>query len=156
MKLINMFVRRDYLKNKVLKTENDVRNVCYYCKYGDKCEKIYAIRSELKKKGFNSFLIRMCSFGMFIKIVFILNHYRQICECRNICFFDLGKSGSFLEKANMMILTKEATDKDRSIKSQLLLSSNNSDEKLSGERVWRSEGHFSDIRAELNLEKKLS
>ena len=56
----------------------------------------------------------------------------------------------------MMILTKEATDKDRSIKSQLLLSSNNSDEKLSSERVWRSEGHFSDIRAELNLEKKLS
>ena len=56
----------------------------------------------------------------------------------------------------MMILTKEATDKDRSIKSQLLLSSNNSDKKLSGERVWRSEGHFSDIRAELNLEKKLS
>ena len=30
----------------------------------------------------------------------------------------------------MMILTKEATDKDRSIKSQLLVSSNNSDKKL--------------------------
>ena len=81
----------------------------------------------------------MCRFRMFIKN-----------------FLTLGKSGSSLEKANMMILAKAATDKDRSIKSQLLLSSNNSDEKLSGERVWRSEGHFSDIRAELNLEKQLS
>ena len=53
-----MFVRRDYLKKKVLKTQNDDdddRNVCYYCKYGDKCEKFYAIRNELKKKGFNGF-----------------------------------------------------------------------------------------------------
>ena len=54
----------------------------------------------------------------------------------------------------MMILTKEATDKDRSLKTQLMVASNNSDEKLSGERVWRSEGYFSDIRPELNLEKK--
>ena len=54
----------------------------------------------------------------------------------------------------MMSLTKEATDKDRSLKTQLMVASNNSDEKLSGERVWRSEGYFSDIRPELNLEKK--
>ena len=54
----------------------------------------------------------------------------------------------------MMILTKEATDKDRSLKTQLMVASNNSDEKLRGERVWRSEGYFSDIRPELNLEKK--
>ena len=53
-----------------------------------------------------------------------------------------------------MILTKEATDKDRSLKTQLMVASNNSDEKLSGERVWGSEGYFSDIRPELNLEKK--
>ena len=53
-----------------------------------------------------------------------------------------------------MIITKEATDKDRSLKTQLMVASNNSDEKLSGERVWRSEGYFSDIKPELNLEKK--
>ena len=51
-----------------------------------------------------------------------------------------------------MILPKGVTDKDSSIKSQLLLSE--IDEKLSGERVWRSEGYFSDIRPELNLQKK--
>ena len=53
-----------------------------------------------------------------------------------------------------MILTKEATDKDRSLKSQLLLSTDNSDKKLSSEKVWRSECYFSDTRPELNLEKK--
>ena len=55
MELIKIFVRRDYLKNKVLKAENDVRNVCYYCKSCEKCEKFYAIKNELQKKGFNSF-----------------------------------------------------------------------------------------------------
>ena len=43
------------MKNKVLKAENDVRNVCYYCKHCDNCVKLYAIRKEKKKKGFNSF-----------------------------------------------------------------------------------------------------
>ena len=51
----NTFARRKYLKNKVLKTEIDVRNVWYYCKSCENCEKFYAIRNELKKKGFNSF-----------------------------------------------------------------------------------------------------
>lgn len=55
-----------------------------------------------------------------------------------------------------MFLTKEATKKDRLIKIQLLISAKYSDEKLSGERVWRSEGYFSDTRPQLNLKKKNS
>ena len=51
-----------------------------------------------------------------------------------------------------MVLTKEATD--RPLKIQLFLFTNSSDEKLSGETVWRSGGYFSDTRPELNLEKK--
>ena len=35
-----------------------------------------------------------------------------------------------------------------------MLSTNNSNEKWSSDRVWRSEGYFSDTRPELNLEKK--
>ena len=59
-----------------------------------------------------------------------------------------------LEKANMMVLSKELTDKDRSMKSQLLTRSvANDDEKLSGEKVWKNNGFFKDIRPELNLEK---
>ena len=47
------------------------------------------------------------------------------------------------------------TDKDRSMKSQLLIrtSPSNEDEKLSGEKVWKNNGFFKDIRPELNLEK---
>ena len=46
----------------------------------------------------------------------------------------LGKSESVqIEKANMLLMSKEVSDKDRSMKTQLLMtSSNNSDEKVSG------------------------
>ena len=58
-----------------------------------------------------------------------------------------------LKKANMMLLSKEMTDKDRSMKTQLLIRSNDGDDKLSGEKVWNENGFFKDIRPELNLEK---
>ena len=59
-----------------------------------------------------------------------------------------------LERANMMVLSKELTDKDRSMKTQLLISSTaNNDEKLSGEKVWKNNGFFKDTKPELNLEK---
>ena len=46
-----------------------------------------------------------------------------------------------LEKANMIVLSKEMTDKDRSLKTQLLIKSNsNVDERLSGEKVWKNNG----------------
>ena len=54
----------------------------------------------------------------------------------------------------MILLSKELTDKDRSMKTQLLIRSQSSDdEKLSGEQVWKNNGFFKDIRPELNLEK---
>ena len=54
----------------------------------------------------------------------------------------------------MMLLSKELTDKDRSMKTQLLIrSQSGDDEKLSGEKVWKENGFFKDIRPELNLEK---
>ena len=53
------------------------------------------------------------------------------------------------------MLTKEATDKDRSLKTQLFVStSSNNDDKMSGERVWRSDGYFRDVRPGLKLEKR--
>ena len=56
-----------------------------------------------------------------------------------------------LEKANMLLLSKEMTDRDRSMKTQLLFKPKV--EKLSGERIWKENGFFKDVRAELNLEK---
>ena len=59
------------------------------------------------------------------------------------------------ESANRMLLTKEATDKDRSLKTQLLFSTvGNKDEKISGERIWKSDGFFGDLRPDLKLDKK--
>ena len=56
----------------------------------------------------------------------------------------------------MLTLTKETTDKDRSLKTQFTISSKSSKDKISSERVWRSEGFFKDTKPELNLEKKYS
>ena len=54
----------------------------------------------------------------------------------------------------MMVLSKEMTDKDRSMKTQLLIrSSSDGDDKLSGEKVWKNNGFFGDIKPEMNLEK---
>ena len=56
-----------------------------------------------------------------------------------------------LEKANMLLLSKEMTDKDKSMKTQLLFKPK--EDKLSGEKIWKEDGFFKDVRAELNLEK---
>ena len=54
----------------------------------------------------------------------------------------------------MMLLSKELTDKDRSMKTQLLVrSATDSNEKLTGEKVWKNYGFFKNIKPELNLEK---
>ena len=54
----------------------------------------------------------------------------------------------------MMVLSKEMTDKDRSMKTQLLIgSSSDGDDKLSGEKAWKNNGFFGDITPEINLEK---
>ena len=55
----------------------------------------------------------------------------------------------------MIVLTKEATDKDRSLETQLTISSESSEDKVSGERVWTKEGFFMDTKLELNLEKNI-
>ena len=57
-----------------------------------------------------------------------------------------------LEKANMLLLSKEMTDKDKSMKTQLLYKPKQED-KLSGEKIWKKDGFFKDVKAQLNLEK---
>ena len=59
-----------------------------------------------------------------------------------------------IEKANMLLMSKEVSDKDRSMKTQLLMTtSGSSDEKVSGERVWKENGFFKEIKTEMNIEK---
>ena len=59
-----------------------------------------------------------------------------------------------VEKANMLLLSKEISDKDRSMKTQLLLSSpSKGEDKLSGEKVWEEYGYFEEVKPEMNIEK---
>ena len=57
-----------------------------------------------------------------------------------------------LEKANMLLLSKEMTNKDKSMKTQLLYKPKQ-EYKLLGERIWKQDGFFKDVRAKLNLDK---
>ena len=51
-------------------------------------------------------------------------------------------------------MSKEVSDEDRSMKTQLLMSSPaNNDEKVSGEKVWKENGFFKEIKPEMNIEK---
>ena len=49
-----------------------------------------------------------------------------------------------LEKANMLLLSKEMTDKDKSMKTQLLYKPKN-DKVCSGEKIWKENGFFQDV-----------
>ena len=69
-------------------------------------------------------------------------------------FFIQNPIATKLEKANMMVLSKQMSDKDRSMKTHLLIrSSSDGDDKLSGEKVWKNNGFIKDVKLELNLEK---
>ena len=60
-----------------------------------------------------------------------------------------------LEKANMLLLTKEATDKDRSLKTQLLMATDSQKvEKIRGELVWNKFGYFGDGKTDFNIGKR--
>ena len=75
---------------------------------------------------------------------------------RESYFFSIAQNSinHTLADANMLLLSKEATDKDRSLKTQLLVTSNDGQEKFSGENVWKHNGFFQDLRPNLKLEKK--
>ena len=53
VEIINIFVQKDYLKQRVLlQAENDVQNVCWYCKSCERRKRFYAIKDKLKKERF--------------------------------------------------------------------------------------------------------
>ena len=138
--------------NKLLiDAENDVNKVCWYCKDCKSCERFYSIRSEFKKKVFQC-LTKILNIGM----LEIMNNLKsELLEILNSkCNFFVCKPSGPLENASVMVLTKEVTDNDRSLKTQLTISSKSSKEKISSERVWSNEGFFKDTKPELKLEKK--
>ena len=92
---------------------------------------------------------------LFGLMVYPLSRECERGESERFLFFITDNTNRKNESANMMLLTKEATDKDRSLKTQLLFSTTGcKDEKISGERIWKSEGFFGDLRPDLKLDKK--
>ena len=119
--------------NKLLiDAEIDVKKVCWYCKDCKSCERFYSIRSEFLKNVFHR-LTKILNIGM----LEIMNNLKSdLLEILNSeCNFFVGNPSGLLENASMMVFTKEVTDKDRSLKTQLTISSKSSEEKISGERV---------------------
>ena len=51
----------------------------------------------------------------------------------------------------MMLRTRKATEKDRSLKTQIILSSTNQKEKVSNKCVWQKNGFFSNEKADFNI-----
>ena len=59
-----------------------------------------------------------------------------------------------LVKANMFFLSREATEKDRSLKIKMLVTFDMTDKEKIGEVIWPEMEYFSDQRANFNMSKK--
>ena len=88
------------------------------------------IRQNFKKRIF--LLGKMLFIGklLFEKKINILQFHEDL----NF-FLVTSKQPAIIEKANMMFLTKEATEKDQSLKTQMILATTNQNEKVSIEIV---------------------
>ena len=61
-----------------------------------------------------------------------------------------------LEKANMLLLTKEATDKDRSLNTQLVMATDSQKKngKRRGKAIWKNFNYFGDEKTDFNIKKE--
>ena len=108
------------------------------------------IRQNFKKRIF--LLGKMLFIGklLFKKKINILQFHEDL----NF-FLVTSKQSAIIEKANMMFLTKEVTEKNQSLKTQMILATTNQNEKVSIEIVWWKNGFFSDHKADFNTIKKI-
>ena len=60
-----------------------------------------------------------------------------------------SNSPVLLEKVNMLFLSRETTEKDRSLKTKMLLAFDTSEKEKQGEIIWTEMGFFSDQRADI-------
>ena len=69
-------------------------------------------------------------------------------------FFIVATSNSnSLSKVNTMYLSKEATEKDRQMKMQMLMTIDNNDSSAS-EKIWLTNSFFGDQRSDLTVSKE--
>ena len=54
----------------------------------------------------------------------------------------------------MLLLSREATEKDRTLTTQMIQSANQNETEKNGEQIWAENGFFFDQRADFNMPKK--
>ena len=59
-----------------------------------------------------------------------------------------------VSKTNKLYLSKEATEKDRQMKMQMLMAIDNKKQSLASESIWVSNGFFGDQRSDLTVSKE--
>ena len=57
------------------------------------------------------------------------------------------------KKANLLTLTKQVSNKERNFRAQIVATKENTLEKLSGQKVWPSDGYFKSQVTDYNMEK---
>ena len=70
-----------------------------------------------------------------------------------IFFIAATSNSNSLSKVNTMYLSKEATEKDRQMKMQMFMSTDNSDSSPS-EMIWVNNSFFGDQRSDLTVSKE--
>ena len=101
---------------------------CFNCKY---CIILKTIKAELWKNNFGTFnkIIEWWRISETSTTLTVLPEIDESWVWEFFFFFAQNSINRTLETANMLLLSKEVTDKDRSLKTQLLVTSNHSQEK---------------------------
>ena len=60
-----------------------------------------------------------------------------------------------MEKTNLILLTKHATEKDRFLAAQMLMAntSKSYENETAGEKIWPADGFFQDVKRNFGMEK---
>ena len=83
--------------------------------------------------------------------IFKFLFYKEVSFLFNL-FIAKSNVGTQNKKASMMFLSKEASNKDQQLKTQMLVSFQD-DESRNTENVWQESGFFDDHRSDLTIPK---
>ena len=133
-------VGREYLRRLLNEGNDDCQcDCCTHCNY------IKEIRAELFKKGYQTFNKSVDCWTIHKKCgkLTVEPELDDWWFTISLKFFLVQNPvATKLEKADMMLLSKEMRNKDRSMKTQLLIRNSDGDDKLSGKKVWKNNGFF--------------
>ena len=115
------FTSKESVKLIWMQAESKVMQGCFYCGKCESCNNFLEIENECKAKVLLNFNKDMKDWELAYRGK--NKHFKITPQETDFSFFvsvSQITSRQMLEKANMLFLTKEATDKDRSLETQLL------------------------------------